>query len=83
MDLLHTILHMDEYLRTAAQQLGPISYLLLGLVIFAETGLVIAPFLPGDSLLFAAGALAGTGLFSLWLLLPILLEFVQINSLPA
>jgi len=57
--------HLDIHLATMAQTLGIWLYLLLFLVIFAETGLVVTPILPGDSLLFAAGALAaidGTGL---------------------
>jgi membrane-associated protein len=54
------ILHMDKHLGIIIQDFGIWSYLLLFVVIFIETGLVITPFLPGDSLLFAAGALAAT-----------------------
>lgn len=50
--------HLDEYLDGITQQYGVWTYAILGLVIFAETGLVVIPFLPGDSLLFAAGAIA-------------------------
>ena len=62
MDLLHQILdivlHLDVHLNEWATTLGPWLYVLLFVVIFCETGLVVTPFLPGDSLLFAVGALA-------------------------
>jgi membrane-associated protein len=62
MDGIHTIvdwfLHLDEHLKTLINDFGVWTYVILFLIIFAETGLVILPFLPGDSLLFAAGALA-------------------------
>lgn len=56
--IINIILHLDIHLAQWATWLGPWLYLILFLVIFAETGLVVTPFLPGDSLLFAAGALA-------------------------
>jgi len=56
--ILDVILHLDQHLATWAATLGPILYIVLFLVVFCETGLVVTPFLPGDSLLFAVGALA-------------------------
>jgi len=54
---LDVFLHLDQHLNTWATTLGPWVYLVLFVVIFCETGLVVTPFLPGDSLLFAIGAL--------------------------
>ncbi len=62
--ILHVIdffVHLDKYLNLLIQQFGIWTYVILFLVIFCETGLVVTPFLPGDSLLFAAGAFAGAG----------------------
>ncbi|AZZ36794.1 hypothetical protein CIK05_08320 [Bdellovibrio sp. qaytius] len=56
-ELIHSILHLDQTLNLWLQLYGAGVYLVLFLIIFAETGLVVTPFLPGDSLLFAAGAL--------------------------
>ncbi len=53
-------LHLDAHLNEWAGNLGPWTYVLLFAIVFAETGLVVTPFLPGDSLLFAVGALAAT-----------------------
>jgi membrane-associated protein len=61
------ILHFDQYLTEIVQQYGTWVYGILFAIVFAETGLVVAPFLPGDSLLFATGALAGAGVLNIWL----------------
>ncbi|MEK9143737.1 MAG: DedA family protein [Patescibacteria group bacterium] len=55
------ILHLDEYLSQFVSTYGTLTYAVLFLIVFAETGLVVTPFLPGDSLLFAAGAIAALG----------------------
>lgn len=54
-------LHLEKYLGQIINAVGPLTYVILFAIIFAETGLVVAPFLPGDSLLFVAGTLAGSG----------------------
>ena len=56
-DLISFILHIDQHLRELAGQYGGWLYAILFLIVFCETGLVVTPFLPGDSLLFAAGSL--------------------------
>jgi membrane-associated protein len=61
--LIDIIIHFDKYLYTVIQQCGPWSYVILFAIIFAETGLVITPFLPGDSLLFIVGTFAASGHF--------------------
>src|SRR3954468_1996426 len=67
-DLFH---HLPEHIAHWSDVMGPWVYVLLFCIIFAETGFVFAPLLPGDSLLFAAGALtAANGPLNLWLLLP-------------
>lgn len=70
--LIDLFLHLDKHLNEIILYYGMWSYAILFLIIFAETGLVFTPFLPGDSLLFAAGALAATGSFNLLLLFFIL-----------
>ena len=65
-------LHLDRHLTELVAQYGTWSYGILFAIIFAETGLVVAPFLPGDSLLFAAGAIAALGALDPWLLTGIL-----------
>jgi membrane-associated protein len=71
--LFGLVLHVDVYLRDLVLSYGIWIYALLFAVIFVETGLVVMPLLPGDSLLFVAGALAGVGLLSYPLLLVVLI----------
>ena len=67
--LLDFILHIDRYLEAFVQAYGVWIYAILFLIVFVETGLVVMPFLPGDSLLFVVGAMAGAELLSLpWVL---------------
>ncbi len=63
--LLDFILHVDKYLEIFVKNNGTWVYVLLFAIIFVETGLVVMPFLPGDSLLFVVGAMCGIGLMSL------------------
>jgi membrane-associated protein len=70
--LLDFILHIDIHLEKIVGEYDRTTYLILAIIIFCETGLVVTPFLPGDSLLFAAGALAAKSLLSLPLLIIIL-----------
>jgi membrane-associated protein len=65
MEILDFLLHIDIYLENIISLFGNWSYFILFAVIFAETGLIIAPFLPGDSLLFVAGMLAGKGILNI------------------
>lgn len=71
--LLNYVIHFDKYLQIVLQIFGPYIYVLLFFVIFAETGFVVTPFLPGDSLLFVAGTFAGGGYLNIWLLYFLLL----------
>ncbi len=66
------VLHVDRYLTPILRQYGGITYVLMFLLIFCETGLVVTPFLPGDSVIFALGALAAGGGLDVRLLAPIL-----------
>ena len=63
--LVDFILHVDRHLAAFVQAYGPWVYALLFLIVFVETGVVVMPFLPGDSLLFVVGTLCGAGLMSL------------------
>jgi membrane-associated protein len=73
MALADLILHIDRHLRDFVGNYGGWVYGLLFLIIFVETGLVVMPFLPGDSLLFVVGAMAGAGVMSLPLVLGLLI----------
>lgn len=73
MEIINSILHVDESLANVINLFGPFTYIILFLIIFAETGLVVAPFLPGDSLIFAVGTLAGGGYLNISIIYLILL----------
>jgi membrane-associated protein len=71
--LIDFILHVDKHLMAFVQQYGAWMYALLFLIVFVETGLVVMPFLPGDSLLFIVGALCGAGLMNYGLAVGVLI----------
>jgi membrane-associated protein len=71
-EIIDLFLHVDEHLTAFVAEHGKLVYGLLFGIIFAETGLVVTPFLPGDSLLFAAGAIAATGGLNLWVTMALL-----------
>ncbi|MFM7227033.1 MAG: VTT domain-containing protein [Betaproteobacteria bacterium] len=72
-ELLGLILHIDKALGMMLEQYGALVYVLLFAIVFAETGLVVFPFLPGDTLLFIAGAFCASGLMSAPLLMALLI----------
>lgn len=80
--LIDFILHIDHHLFELAHNYGTLIYGILFLIVFCETGLVVTPFLPGDSLLFAAGALSASGAFDPWLMggLLMLAAFIGDNT---
>ncbi|MBX4270890.1 VTT domain-containing protein [Clostridium estertheticum] len=69
MNFISGLMHIDKYLILILHQYGILTYVILFLIIFLETGLIVTPFLPGDSMLFAAGALAGLGSMNIFTLL--------------
>lgn len=73
MVIVDFILHCDEYIGQFINEYGALVYLILFLIIFCETGLVFLPFLPGDSLIFAAGTFAGLGQLNFFFLLMLLI----------
>lgn len=78
MELIHSlidfILHLDKHLATMVTEYGTLTYAILFLIVFVETGLIVMPLLPGDSLLFAAGALAAsTGALDVKIIIPLLI----------
>lgn len=64
--VIDLFLHLDDHLQLMITNYGAWTYAILFLVIFCETGLVVTPFLPGDSLLFAVGTFAATGVLDIW-----------------
>jgi membrane-associated protein len=71
-DLVDFFLHIDEHLNSIIGDYGAWTYLILFTIVFLETGIVVTPFLPGDSLLFAAGTFAASGALELWVLVLLL-----------
>lgn len=71
-DFVDLFLHLDRHLSEIIAQYGTWTYAILFLIVFCETGLIVTPFLPGDSLLFAAGTFAGLGDLDPWLLFVLL-----------
>ncbi|MCM2251103.1 MAG: VTT domain-containing protein [Ramlibacter sp.] len=78
--LVDFILHVDKYLETFVLNYGSWVYALLFLIIFVETGVVVMPFLPGDSLLFVVGAMCGVGLMSYPLSVALLLAAAVLGN---
>ena len=66
--IISFVLHIDVHLAAIVEQYGAWTYAVLTLIVFCETGLVVTPFLPGDSLLFATGALSANAALDIWLL---------------
>ncbi len=84
---LDVLLHLDVHLKLLVHDYGNLTYLILFLIIFTETGVIVFPFLPGDSLLFVAGTLAaqqnpetGHPLLNVWLLMPLLMAAAFIGD---
>jgi membrane-associated protein len=72
-DIVDLFLHLDRHLSEVISEYGTWTHLILFLIVFCETGLVVTPFLPGDSLLFAAGTFAALGALDLWLVVILLI----------
>ena len=79
--LLDWFLHLDRHLAVIAAEYQILVYVMLFAVIFVETGVVVMPFLPGDSLLFVTGALAAKGLLSLPVLIPLLIVAAVVGDI--
>jgi membrane-associated protein len=80
-DFLNILLHVDRYLVPLIQQYGALTYLFMFLLIFAETGLVVTPFLPGDSVIFALGALASVGRLDIAALAAVLMSAAILGNM--
>lgn len=79
--LIDFVLHIDQHLPPLIAAYGPWIYLILFAIVFSETGLVVTPFLPGDSLLFVAGTLAATGQMSVESLIGVLMAAAILGNL--
>ena len=80
MNIIDFILHIDRYLGDIIQNYGIVTYIILFVIIFCETGLVVTPFLPGDSLIFAAAAFAALGSLNVWILYIVILAAAFIGD---
>ncbi len=78
--VIQFLLHLDENLARLCAEYGTQVYLIFFLIIFAETGLVIFPFLPGDSLLFTIGILCNQGALNIWIIIPTLIAAAFIGD---
>ena len=78
--LLNIVLHLDTHLSDLVGQYGLLTYVILFLIVFAETGFVVTPFLPGDSLLFAAGAIASLGSLHVFMVMVVLIVAVILGD---
>ena len=78
--MIDFILNIDKHLIELVAQYGRWVYAVLFAIVFAETGLVVTPILPGDSLLFAAGALCGVGALNAWVVIPLLIAAAFIGD---
>lgn len=72
-NFFNLILHLDKYLGAFITNYGTLTYLVLFLIILAETGLVVTPFLPGDSVIFASATFCALGLLNIYILVPLLI----------
>ena len=79
--LIDIFLHLDQHLKTMFDSIGIWMYVLLFLVVLCETGLVVTPFLPGDSLLFAVGSICGLGSLNIWIIIPLLMLAANLGDL--
>ena len=80
MQFLDMILHVDKYLQLVVAQYGTLVYVILFAIVFCETGLVVVPFLPGDTLLFVGGAFAAEGTLNIWLLMALLIVAAVVGN---
>ncbi|EMS71090.1 DedA family protein [Ruminiclostridium cellobioparum] len=84
MDIIYTLLdfiiNLDKHLTELINNFGGFTYVILFLIIFCETGLFMAPFLPGDSLIFVVGALSASGTMNIWLITGVLIAAAVIGD---
>jgi membrane-associated protein len=73
LEMINFVLHIDKYIEIIINSFGMLTYLIMFIIIFCETGLVFTPFLPGDSLLFVLGAFSASGILNIFLIYTLLL----------